>query len=89
MLLIIIPERSDISYGPPQHQGGFGGSISNRPTLRTTMKSLPNGRQQGGAFGAAPKGVLVFHLVRISNVFGVFPDPFWTSTGPPVAREIW
>ena len=47
-------------------------------------KSLPNGRQQGGAFGAAqgggasrrPLGVLViFHLVRISYVFASFSEP--------------
>ena len=44
-------------------------------------KSLPNGRQQGGAFGAAPLGFVVFHLVRISCVFASFPEPilgrFW------------
>ena len=48
-------------------------------------KSLPNGRQQGGAFGAAPKGaalraapfgvLVVFHLVRISYVLASFPEP--------------
>ena len=39
-------------------------------------KSLPNGRQQGGAFGAAPFGVpVVFHLVRISYVLASFPEP--------------
>ena len=48
-------------------------------------KSLPNGRQQGGAFGDAPKGValraapfgvlVVFHLVRISYVLASFPEP--------------
>ena len=47
-------------------------------------KSLPNGRQQGGAFGAAPKGaalraapfgvLVVFHLVRISYVLASFPE---------------
>ena len=49
-------------------------------------ESLSNGRQQGGAFGAAPKGaalraapfgvLVVFHLVRISYVLVSFPDPF-------------
>ena len=48
-------------------------------------KSLPNARQQGGAFGAAPKGaalraapfgvLVVFHLVRISYVLASFPEP--------------
>ena len=39
-------------------------------------KSLPNRRQQGGAFGAAPFGVLVVvHLVRISYVLASFPEP--------------
>ena len=39
-------------------------------------KSLPNGRQKGAAFGAAPFGVLVvFHLVRISYVLASFPEP--------------
>ena len=55
---------------------------------RKHRKSLPNGRQQGGAFGATPRarrfacasrrplGVLVvFHLVRISYVFASFPEP--------------
>ena len=60
-------------------------------------KSLPNGRQQGGAFGAPqgggasrrPLGVLVvFHLVRISYVFGPFPGPCWTPTAPRPPMEI-
>ena len=34
-------------------------------------KSLPNGRQQGGAFGV----LVVFHLVRISYVLASFPEP--------------
>ena len=47
-------------------------------------KSLPNGRQQCGAFGAAPRGrrfapplgvLVVFHLVRISYVLASFPEP--------------
>ena len=38
---------------------------------------------QGGAFGAAPFGVLVvFHLVRIYYVFGAFPGPCWTPMAP-------
>ena len=50
-----------------------------------TLEILTNGRQQGGAFGAAPKGaalhaaplgvLVVFHLVRISYVFPSFPEP--------------
>ena len=44
-------------------------------------KSVPNGRQQGGAFDAAPLGrrrrgrLVVFHLVRISYGFGPFSEP--------------
>ena len=46
---------------------------------------LPNRRQQGVAFGAAPKGaalhaapfgvLVVFHLVRISDVLASFLEP--------------
>ena len=53
--------------------------------MQKHRKSLPNGRQQGGAFGAAPKGaalraapfgvLVVFHLVRISYVLASFPEP--------------
>ena len=48
-------------------------------------KSLPNGRQQGGAFGGAQRGrrfapppfgvLVVFHLVRISYVLASFLEP--------------
>ena len=61
---------------PKKKEGGkaSGWAPEIRPKHR---KSLPNGRQQGGAFGAAqgggasrrPLGVLVvFHLVRIYYV---------------------
>ena len=65
------------------HQG-----LRNAPK---TSGILPNGRQQGGAFGAAPRerrfapppwGFGAFHLVRISYVFGAFPGPWWASTIP-------
>ena len=47
-------------------------------------KAAPSAPPQGGGASRRPLGVLVvFHLVRISYVFGVFPVPFWTSTGPP------
>ena len=68
-------------------------------------KSLPNGRQQGGgAFGAAPLGFVLFHLVRICYAFGSFPEPildrFWffhilfsgkgfsTFLAPPIATAL-
>ena len=60
-------------------------------------KSLPNRRQQGAAFGGAPRGAalrgdplgfVVFHLVRIVYAFGEFPEPCWTPTGPRPPMEI-
>ena len=46
-------------------------------------KAAPSAPPQGGGASRRPLGVLVvFHLVRISYVFGAFPGPCWTSTGP-------
>ena len=48
-----------------------------------------NKNPKGAARSAAPLGrrrrrrLVVFHLVRISYVFGAFPGPCWTPTGPP------
>ena len=50
--------------------------------------SLPNRRQQGGAFGAAPLGFVVFHLVRISYVFGAFLGPCWTPTSMEITAPV-
>ena len=47
-----------------------------------------NKNPKGAARSAAPLGrrrrrrLVVFHLVRISYVFGAFPGPCWASTGP-------
>ena len=66
-----------ISTGAVISMGGREPSGSSRaPEMHQKhRKSLPNGRQQGGAFGAAPLGFVVFHLVRISYTFALFPEP--------------
>ena len=65
-------------------QGREFSESSNFVENRARTESLPNGRQQRGAFGAAHKGValraapfgvlVVFHLVRISYVLVSFPE---------------
>ena len=46
-------------------------------------KAAPSAPPQGGGASRRPLGVLVvFHLVRISYVFGAFPGPCWTPTAP-------
>ena len=60
--------------GPPKRRGKSPpkkiGKIQEwAPDIRPKhRKSLPNRRQQGGAFGAAPLGFVVFDLVRNSYV---------------------
>ena len=58
-------------------------------------KSLPNGRQQGGAFGADPKGaalraalfgfLVVFHLAMVSYVLASFPEPVLVQFSKKIA----
>ena len=84
---IFVPKNHGQNQQAPLNKPPGEGNSQNRqilskieperaPEMRPKhRKSLPNGRQQGGAFGAAPFGVLVvFHLVKISYVSAFFFD---------------
>ena len=49
---------------------------------------LPNGKQQGGAFGAAPLGFVVFHLAVETRIKNKWKSVFLLRSGPTFGPKL-
>ena len=80
-IILFYSSKSPPRLWPPStYNKGFPVRMTYQEIKQNIGNSLPNGRQQGAAFDGAPRGwrfarppgFVVFHLVRISYVFGAF-----------------